>query len=835
MLEVRNLVKVYKPKKGVAVKALDNVSIKFPHTGMVFLLGKSGSGKSTLLNVLGGLDRCDSGEIIIKGVSSRSFRQRHFDSYRNTYVGFVFQEYNLLEEFNVGANIALAIQLQGRKPQDDEINSILHRVDMEGCAYRRTNELSGGQRQRVAIARALVKNPEIIMADEPTGALDSATGRQVLQMLKELSQTRLVIVVSHDREFASQYADRIIELSDGRVIRDDERIADNAKACAETGLQGGGDSARENAADNSAAGDSAPGIASADMQASKARLTFCDNCVEIPAGYHLTPEDREKINSYIDSLSGQNTRLIIGSAKQQGNFAPTDVSRIGGVDSGEPFRLIRSHLPMNVAFRLGASSLKYKKFRLVVTVLLSCVAFTLFGLADTFSAYNHVRTCTDSLMDNRVEYISVTAGERNAETALPIGGGRMSQADIEKAAQGMGTELNGVYKPSQYGYGYDIIITDPETGENYYDYSDYSEPMSFAGQINSTEYAKDTVYNLYSSGFEAGFGVMEESIAEKMGYTLLAGRYPEGDKPEIAVSKAVYETFEKCGYREPESKMYNYTSITRYEDLIGKKLRLNGTDYTVSAIVDTGLDMSRYGVLAETIDYNDAKTVVRNMILQQELYYDKQYGYAGMAMLSRESFAKLVQAADEAYDHKPFEFAIGAMPKDKNAVLNAVKYCYRDGNQYNPIQNPVIFELDAIDEVLKVLSGVFVGVGIFFAIFAAIMLANFIAVSVANKKQEIGILRAIGSRSSDVFRIFFSESFIIAAVNFVLACIGTAAVTVMINGGVHNLGVLVTVLSVGPRQLLLMLAISLGVAAAASFFPVWRIAAKKPIDAIRNR
>lgn len=792
MLEVRNLVKVYKPKRGVAVKALDNVSIKFPNSGMVFLLGKSGSGKSTLLNVLGGLDRCDSGEIIIKGVSSRSFRQRHFDSYRNTYVGFVFQEYNLLEEFNVGANIALAIQLQGRKPQDDEINSILRRVDMEGCAYRRTNELSGGQRQRVAIARALVKNPEIIMADEPTGALDSATGRQVLQMLKELSQTRLVIVVSHDREFASQYADRIIELSDGRVIRDDELAADDA------------------------------------VQASEAKgLAFCDNCVEIPAGYHLTPEDREKINSYIDALSGQNTRLIIRSAKAEGRFAPTDTSRIG-TDSGEPFRLIRSHLPMNVAFRLGASSLKYKKIRLVITVLLSCVAFTLFGLADTFGAYNHVRTCTDSLTDNNIKHISVTAGERDEVTELMLIGGRMSQADIEKASKGMGIALNGVYKPSGYGY----TTEDPETGESYYE---YSEPMSFAKQINGTEYAKETVYNLYSSGFEAGFGVMEESIAEKMGYTLLAGCYPEGDKPEIAVSKAVYETFEKCGYREPESKMYNYTNITRYEDLIGKKLRLNGTDYTVSAIVDTGLDMSRYSVLAEAIDYNDAKTVVRNMILQQELYYDKQYGYAGMAMLSRESFAKLIQTADEKYDNKPFEFAIGAMPKDKNEVFNAVKYCYREGKQYNPIQNPVIFELDAIDEILKILSGVFVGVGVFFAIFASIMLANFIAVSVANKKQEIGILRAIGSRSSDVFRIFFSESFIIAAVNFVLACIGTAAVTIMINRGVHNLGVLVTVLSVGPRQILLILAISLFVAAIASFLPVWRIASKKPIDAIRNR
>lgn len=222
MLETKELVKIYKPKKGVPVTALNKISLKFPEKGMVFLLGKSGSGKSTLLNVLGGLDKYDGGEIIIKGVSSKNFRQQHFDSYRNTYVGFIFQEYNVLDEFSVGANIALAIELQGRRASDSEINDILKQVDLEGFGARKPNELSGGQKQRVAIARALVKKPEIIMADEPTGALDSATGKQVFDTLKKLSETKLVIVVSHDREFAEQYADRIIELSDGQVISDVE-------------------------------------------------------------------------------------------------------------------------------------------------------------------------------------------------------------------------------------------------------------------------------------------------------------------------------------------------------------------------------------------------------------------------------------------------------------------------------------------------------------------------------------------------------------------------------------------------------------------------------------
>ena len=223
MLETKNLRKIYKTKKGVSVEALKGISLKFPEKGMIFLLGKSGSGKSTLLNLLGGLDKYDDGEIIIKGVSSKNFKQNHFDSYRNTYVGFIFQEYNVLEEFTVGANIALAIELQGRKATDEEISKILRQVDLDGFGDRKPNELSGGQKQRVAIARALVKNPQIIMADEPTGALDSNTGKQVFDTLKKLSEEKLVIVVSHDREFAEQYGDRIIELADGKVISDVEK------------------------------------------------------------------------------------------------------------------------------------------------------------------------------------------------------------------------------------------------------------------------------------------------------------------------------------------------------------------------------------------------------------------------------------------------------------------------------------------------------------------------------------------------------------------------------------------------------------------------------------
>ena len=170
MLEIKNIVKIYRSKTGEEVRALDGVSIQFPESGMVFLLGKSGSGKSTLLNVIGGLDSYDSGEFSIMGKSSKDFVGSDFDAYRNTFIGFIFQEYNVLDDFTVGANIGLALELQGKKATEEKIGEILDSVDLLNYAQRKPNELSGGQKQRVAIARALVKEPQIIMADEPTGA-----------------------------------------------------------------------------------------------------------------------------------------------------------------------------------------------------------------------------------------------------------------------------------------------------------------------------------------------------------------------------------------------------------------------------------------------------------------------------------------------------------------------------------------------------------------------------------------------------------------------------------------------------------------------------------------
>ena len=219
-MKVIDLYKTYPIKNGENVQALKGVSFDLPDTGMVAILGKSGCGKSTLLNILGGLDRFDSGDIECFGKSMKDFSRKELDDYRNSCVGFVFQEYHLIPELNVGDNIALALQLQGQTDDEEKVQAVLKQVDLVGYEKRKIEELSGGQKQRVAIARALVKDPKIILADEPTGALDSNTGERILQILKKIAQERLVVLVTHDREFAEKYGDRVIELSDGLVIRD---------------------------------------------------------------------------------------------------------------------------------------------------------------------------------------------------------------------------------------------------------------------------------------------------------------------------------------------------------------------------------------------------------------------------------------------------------------------------------------------------------------------------------------------------------------------------------------------------------------------------------------
>ena len=222
MIKITSLNKIYKSKKRKRCHALNDINLTLPDTGFVFVLGKSGSGKSTLLNLIGGLDNATSGSIEVDGNDLAKFREKDFCNYRNTHVGFIFQDYHLIDELTVYENIALALDLRQIEVAD-QVKHALEKVDLAGYEDRYPSELSGGEQQRVAIARAIVKKPRIILADEPTGNLDTNTARAIVTLLKELSWECLILIVSHNINDANNYADRIIELRKGAVISDKTR------------------------------------------------------------------------------------------------------------------------------------------------------------------------------------------------------------------------------------------------------------------------------------------------------------------------------------------------------------------------------------------------------------------------------------------------------------------------------------------------------------------------------------------------------------------------------------------------------------------------------------
>ncbi len=620
MLEIRNISKTYRAKSGVSVKALDRVSLTFAETGMVFLLGKSGSGKSTLLNVIGGLDTYDEGEIIIKGRTSRKFRGSDFDAYRNTFIGFIFQEYNILDEFSVGANIGLALELQGKKATSEAINAILEQVDLLDFASRKPNELSGGQKQRIAIARALIKDPQIIMADEPTGALDSAPGKQVLETLKKLSETKLVLVVSHDREFAEKYGDRIIELSDGRVISDMSLDSETL----------GGDAPIETEGDAE--------------EAAPAGITIVDDSViHISRGYTLTIEDMDLINTYLrkgdrDIVLSKDEGINEDVRQKKGIRASKKAGKgkariFGRKPTGEvktkaynpaDTRFIKSRLPLKNAVKIGTASMKAKPIRLIFTIFLSFIAFTMFGLADTMAAYNQYTAMADSLRDSNMESIAFSlylkeehSYKHNDEWVTEVyyrnREDTMNEDDLAALEEAIGIPFKGVYNGS---------------------YSSW-EGMSISNMLReSSNLENDRGFTFFERKSIGGIVELTEEEAAAMGYTI-TGRFPQKAN-ELVISQYTFQMMQLAGVRFPDGTEISSGNLNMEADnpnsILGKTITLARRDFTIVGVLDTGFDFQNEKYEAFHWDYNGVTDDNDMWQVQMALESELRYSYHTLAV-----------------------------------------------------------------------------------------------------------------------------------------------------------------------------------------------------------
>ena len=384
MLSVKDLHKYYKSKKGEKFHALKGISVDFPKKGFVSIIGKSGSGKSTFLNVLGGLDRYDSGEIFIRGKSSKSFSAKEWDSYRNTYLGFVFQDFNIIDSYSIGDNIALALQLQGVKRSEAKAKTkeILEKVDAKDLYSRKPNELSGGQKQRIAIARALVKDPDIIIADEPTGNLDSETSLIIMRILQKLAKDKLVIMVTHDLDFANDYGERVIELKDGEIIQD---YSMDFKSLEE-------------------------------VKSYESDRKKNEKVIRLAKGTSVKQDTINAINELIRSNPDKNLFITAGFetdvVKLVSTKAPletNDKDQLVPVqldyEYDKTFRLIRSKLPFKNSLKMALSSIWSKKFKLIFAIVLFIVSIGLFGFSRTVTRFDFPMAAALSYQESNTDRV----------------------------------------------------------------------------------------------------------------------------------------------------------------------------------------------------------------------------------------------------------------------------------------------------------------------------------------------------------------------------------------------------------------------------------------------
>lgn len=327
MIKIDSLNKIYKSKKRKKHHALKNISMILPDAGLVFVLGKSGSGKSTLLNLIGGLDSITNGKIEVDGNDISSLNEAEYANYRNSHIGFVFQDYHLIDELTVFENVKLALDLFGEKA-DERVREALSRVGLAGYETRFPTELSGGEQQRVAIARAIVKRPKIILADEPTGNLDTNTAKQIVEILKELSRECLILIVSHNVNDANRYADRIIELSYGEIIGDKTKNPDFAD---EIVLQG--------------------------------------NTLVYPQGSELSDGDIELINKHHEKLLVKRTDKFLTTGKL--------------FNEGKKQKISKKSISFGSTLSLSSKFLKNKAFAISLSAFMVAVIMVIMALAQT--------------------------------------------------------------------------------------------------------------------------------------------------------------------------------------------------------------------------------------------------------------------------------------------------------------------------------------------------------------------------------------------------------------------------------------------------------------------
>ena len=780
MLQLKGIKKSYKTGDFIQ-HALKGIDVQFRENEFVAILGPSGSGKTTMLNIIGGLDRYDSGDLIINGKSTKEFKDQDWDAYRNNFIGFVFQSYNLINHISVLENVEMGMTLSGlnSKKRKKKALELLDKVGLKDHAHKKPNQLSGGQMQRVAIARALANNPKIIMADEPTGALDTKTSIQIMNLIKEIAKDRLVIMVTHNPELANNYASRIIEFKDGNLVNDSNPIKEDE-------------------------------VIKNDIKIKRTSMNFL-TALNLSFNNIITKWGRTLITAFASSIGIIGIALILSLSNgfdiQIDEFEANTLSSLPIGITPQVANVESSRIEANKnSKKEDKEKGKYPDIDYMIPYDASVNLKTHINKIDK-DYINYIENIDQDLV-SAISYYRMT----NINLLADVNGKKQS---ISSSSINMSALPKNLGKNTYIKDNYDLLAG------------------KFSENKNEVVLVLDSKNRIDTTLLDA-LGI--DSKVKKVSYNELIGKEFKIVKNNDYYINLGNDTYiPNQNYEELYNNENNIT-IKIVGIIRGKKGNKLANIMTVMA-ENMGMNsVSNIGyedeLISEIVANNENSDIVKSQINN-----DNNCVFMGGAPFENINLTKEMALTMLGANDLPMMVNIFTKDFDtKNDILNYLDE-YNNGKDE---ENQVIYMdyaanvSDLTSNIMNAVTYVLVAFSAISLIVSSIMIGIITYISVLERTKEIGILRALGARKKDVTRVFNAETFIIGLTSGLLGIIIARLLLIPANAILLELTDLENVARMNPYHALLLIIVSLILTLIGGFIPAIVASKKDPVEALRT-
>jgi len=803
MLEIKNISKIYKTGDFVQ-KALDKVSINFRENEFVSILGPSGSGKTTLLNIIGGLDKYDSGDLIINEISTKKYKDRDWDSYRNHRIGFVFQSYNLISHQTILSNVELALTLSGisKKERIKRAKKALKEVGLLEHIHKKPNQLSGGQMQRVAIARALVNNPDILLADEPTGALDSETSVQIMNLLKKISENKLVIMVTHNPELANTYSNRIISLKDGKIT--DDTNSYDGKSDTESKY----------------------------VKPKKTSMNFL-TALSLSLNNLMTKKGRTFLTAFAGSIGIIGIALILSLSNGVDKYiekvqedALTSYPLTIEKTSMDASSLMTSFMETN-------SSGNHKKDAIYSNNIMTDMITTMYGGVKT----NNLKDFKKYIEDNKElkKYVNDIRYTYNLDLQIyNLDNLKVNPSNMMNMFNPTGSEMGSMSSGIRI---FNELTTNKDLLESQYEVITGRMPESYDELVLIVDKNHEIVdFVLYSIGLKD-----QKDIQETMSNMMQGKEIKEFEQTIYSYEDILdvkYKLVLNSDYYKKENDVWKdkSTDLTYIKEIVK-----NGTDLKFVGIIkpkeDSNLSVTNgIGYTKELSDY------VINEINKSEVVKEQKENkniniFTGLEFEGLESYELNLSKIGAVDLEDPY--SVNLYPKDfesKEEIENIIKK-YNDNSkeedriEYTDYVGILMGSVTTIIDVIGYVLIAFVSISL---VVSSIMIGIITYISVLERTKEIGILRSIGASKKDISRVFNAETFIVGITAGIIGVVITSTLNILINIIIKEASGIVVNASLPIVAAIVLVCISVILTVIAGLVPAKVASKKDPVIALRT-